>query len=717
MKKIGIILLLFVSVCQVTAQTEITGGNIFTNETWNLAGSPYIIKANTVLFSGKTLTIEPGVTVKFDNGVDLNIQGTLIAQGTENDSIIFTSNNPNPMKSSWKEILIDFNAKFIFEYVSFNYSTNGVKVGHTSSESYIKHSNFRHNHYAISSSGGSSSGVLIENTNIYNSYMGIGSQMDNFILKKCSFINNQIGASLDNSQIDSCLFENNSEIGLTGSKLTINQSTFTGNKLGVDLIFSDNRSTFIDNQITQNTTGLRISGSKPDFINRNNSFCNNSSLNVENRSANNVDLSNNCWCTADLDVISASISDKNENSSYGVVTFAPIKMVCDFDINYQYSDNFTASCQTDLPSNTPQLSVYVENDSIIISPKLLSHKCCAEFALEISELIDDTLYVNFEDTTTQTCDCVCDYEIKINAGKYETTNPLLISYNGNWIRFYHKDFAPTGATWYYDEQFASSADKNYIQFTSEKDTLINGEFCKKITKRHRLECNNRPDAEFVFTRNDTVYFLDTIFNEFQPLYIFSAKVSDKWTIKIKDENGELDNILVTVDTVSTMQINGESLRTLDVTYEKKDEKTHEPYTSTIIEKIGDINYMFNWDPWSAITCDINFTAGLICYHDAQIGDYSTGVSGFCGATPIIENKLDNTKIQVFPNPANSYIEIVTDFNSEIKAELRDLTGKLIIAKSFRSNTTIDLQNTSSGMYILTLRNKHKILGNQKIVKK
>jgi hypothetical protein len=52
------------------------------------------------------------------------------------------------------------------------------------------------------------------------------------------------------------------------------------------------------------------------------------------------------------------------------------------------------------------------------------------------------------------------------------------------ITLYGEDFAPVGAEWYYSEQFAFSGDLNYIKFTSEKDTLIYGKNCKKISKRH-----------------------------------------------------------------------------------------------------------------------------------------------------------------------------------------------------------------------------------------
>lgn len=85
-------ILLFVPVF-TRAATEVTG-NIGSNETWTTTGSPYIIATSTTvtLSSGVTLTIEPGVIVKFKSSAELSPgQGKLAANGTSASPIIFTS--------------------------------------------------------------------------------------------------------------------------------------------------------------------------------------------------------------------------------------------------------------------------------------------------------------------------------------------------------------------------------------------------------------------------------------------------------------------------------------------------------------------------------------------------------------------------------------------------------------------------------------------------
>ncbi|MCX6033149.1 MAG: right-handed parallel beta-helix repeat-containing protein [Chloroflexi bacterium] len=68
-------------------------GTITANTTWNLAGSPYVINdCSTYVNAGVTLTIEPGVVVKFGWKWDaLYVDGRLSAQGTAGQPIYFTS--------------------------------------------------------------------------------------------------------------------------------------------------------------------------------------------------------------------------------------------------------------------------------------------------------------------------------------------------------------------------------------------------------------------------------------------------------------------------------------------------------------------------------------------------------------------------------------------------------------------------------------------------
>ena len=85
------------------AQTNVSGF-INANTTWNLAGSPYIVVGNAILSTGYTLTIDPGVVVKFDPAKAIQIDGELHAVGTAANRITFTSNQTVPAAGDWGKI-------------------------------------------------------------------------------------------------------------------------------------------------------------------------------------------------------------------------------------------------------------------------------------------------------------------------------------------------------------------------------------------------------------------------------------------------------------------------------------------------------------------------------------------------------------------------------------------------------------------------------------
>lgn len=88
-KKAAALLTVFLYACsQLTAQTPVSG---LVQGTWTKASSPYLITNPIVIMAGQTLTIEPGVEVRFSFGssYDMSIRGTLKAEGTPTDSIKF----------------------------------------------------------------------------------------------------------------------------------------------------------------------------------------------------------------------------------------------------------------------------------------------------------------------------------------------------------------------------------------------------------------------------------------------------------------------------------------------------------------------------------------------------------------------------------------------------------------------------------------------------
>ena len=85
------------------AQTEVKGA-IRGNTTWTVSRSPYIVVGDVRVEKGTTLTIQPGVHVKFDGPFSLTISGTLVARGTASNNVHFTSNRSAPNPGDWAGI-------------------------------------------------------------------------------------------------------------------------------------------------------------------------------------------------------------------------------------------------------------------------------------------------------------------------------------------------------------------------------------------------------------------------------------------------------------------------------------------------------------------------------------------------------------------------------------------------------------------------------------
>jgi Right handed beta helix region/Periplasmic copper-binding protein (NosD) len=62
-----------------------------TDTTITKNGGPYVVIGTITVNTGVTLTIEPGTVIKFGPNAGMNVNGTLIAQGTSENIIIFTS--------------------------------------------------------------------------------------------------------------------------------------------------------------------------------------------------------------------------------------------------------------------------------------------------------------------------------------------------------------------------------------------------------------------------------------------------------------------------------------------------------------------------------------------------------------------------------------------------------------------------------------------------
>jgi len=109
--------------------------------------------------------------------------------------------------------------------------------------------------------------------------------------------------------------------------------------------------------------------------------------------------------------------------------------------------------------------------------------------------------------------------------------------------------------------------------------------------------------------------------------------------------------------------------------------------------------------WHAV-CLPNFVSSY--FYNFKYDNCSTTVQELSG------HKI---KFEIYPNPATNLIHIQSNIASDYTLKIINVTGKLCFSNSFYESADIDLQNISSGVYIISISNiNHSLNINQKFIK-
>ena len=156
-------------------------GTIRGSVRWTKAKSPYVVTDNIYVDRDASLTIDPGVTVKFtkkagsneyDGRLSLSVSGRLQAEGTPSERITFTSASQNPHDAmDWQDIELNSDQPNILTWAVVRYGGSVWVQGCA----LVSHCVIEHCHSAIWLRAGAMAEVR-NNVCVYGAWSGIRSQ-------------------------------------------------------------------------------------------------------------------------------------------------------------------------------------------------------------------------------------------------------------------------------------------------------------------------------------------------------------------------------------------------------------------------------------------------------------------------------------------------------------------------------------------------------------
>jgi len=256
MKKLTFTLIILCYITFYSFSQTIISNNQEVYGTWTKAKSPYIIDGEAIVPFGKTLTIEPGVTIKlktgesnyydkegFDLGM-LRVNGKLIAQGTENNWITFTRNGDEGM---WGVVLVESDQDFLMTYCKFEYGSN---IWETRTQSY----NSSHGSLSLHYTTGIIENCIFSNCEFWNLFIA----NSKITVNQTTFSNSSYV----------CIYSHVSDVYIKNSILWTNNESTIGNTSSNYFI---NNSLIKDNEIKNQIEdkGKNIFEDNPEFIDEN----------------------------------------------------------------------------------------------------------------------------------------------------------------------------------------------------------------------------------------------------------------------------------------------------------------------------------------------------------------------------------------------------------------------------------------------------------------
>jgi hypothetical protein len=226
---------------------NVSAGTVTTSTTW-IDEHPYLVSGLMHVADGVTLTLEPGVVMKFNSDIRMEINGTLYAAGAESDWIVFTSYRDDSHAGDTNGDGVSAGSRGDWQQLTFNGSDAGCMLSNCVVRYAGKEYPLSYNNYNAIMLVGAGTALTVVNSVIEETYAYVSTSNSSYYRPYAMYA--QAGTSMT---IESCDIRNSSFDGLwsSGAALTVRNTRVYGN--GRDGIYSTSTATVVRNCTVRNS--------------------------------------------------------------------------------------------------------------------------------------------------------------------------------------------------------------------------------------------------------------------------------------------------------------------------------------------------------------------------------------------------------------------------------------------------------------------------------
>ncbi len=290
-------------------------------------------------------------------------------------------------------------------------------------------------------------------------------------------------------------------------------------------------------------------------------------------------------------------------------------------------------------------------------------------------------------------------------------------------------FCPPGAEWHYS--FYAMGLNQQINIVNEsikyiRDSVVNNESFKILYHKKFFIAHNRFNVlqSLIKQNGDTIFVKNNCTaNKWQTLYNFAALPGQSWKIVVYPFLSSPTYSItytVSVQSVSTININNFNLKRLHVTYTSYADSKE----ALITERLGCETFMFNYR--NTFDSDGDYFAENLCYRDDAFGlkQYTEKPCDYTYNVGIRETHFQNANIQIYPNPTFDFFTLSSEndpSNEKINLVIKDIHGREIRQRNLHQlnsePTKIDVSDLPEGLYLVSVYRHNEVIYTCKLIKR